>query len=130
MILMSLGLLASAASIRKSVIVQKWGADVNEMWNEGEAIGTLTTIEQLLASFAASAICLKAALRRLLARFGISIDSHHTPFSSFGIISRSTGAESTTKDEKELDDLNIGAATSSRLDSANPNYPVSVKEIV
>ena len=76
-ILMGLGLIASAASIRKAVIIQGWGDPTRDQWAMSMAIGTLTAAECLLASFAACAVCLKAVWIRVLARCGIQ--SHSKP---------------------------------------------------
>ena len=74
MFVMGLGLVVSAASLRKTILVQDWGLNTGDTWSQGIAISTLTAIEPLLGSFAACAVCLKTVMSRLLARFGISMD--------------------------------------------------------
>lgn len=77
-ILMSLGLVASAASIVKTLFVREWGKPTKDSWALTVSIGAWTILEQLLAALAASAVCFKGVLRRSLARFGINIDSQPT----------------------------------------------------
>ena len=82
-ILMGLGLIASAVALRKLILVQEWGKDIADMWNQGVAIGTLVMAEVLLASFAASAICFKAAHRRMFIHLGLTVDDSQAS-SSYG----------------------------------------------
>ena len=118
MLLMSLGLLASAASIRKAIIVQAWGDDLSDMWNQGVAIATLTVSESLLTAFASAAICLRTVLRRTLAHFGIVLE----PDSFVGTIRVIPhGEDSATNSQSRswgLSMLRIGKHPLSRVDAS------------
>jgi len=77
MVLMGLGILASAASLRKALMVVGVGVSGAEEdpWAFGVSISTWTAIEPLLASMAACSVCLRAVLRRFLAKFGMGFST-------------------------------------------------------
>ena len=74
-VLMALGLCASAASIRKTLIVKDWdNAPILELWNMGIDIALWVMIEQYLACIATAAVCARAVLRRVGGHFGWGVD--------------------------------------------------------
>ncbi|KAK0624311.1 hypothetical protein B0T14DRAFT_428371 [Immersiella caudata] len=69
--LMAVGLLASASSLVKAVIIQEWGNPDVDGWALAESIATWTVVEQELAVIAACSPSLKGPLQRFLGKLGI-----------------------------------------------------------
>jgi hypothetical protein len=69
-VLLGLGLLASAASIAKTVFVQRWGVD-DDFLAVSILITICTVVEELVSVFAACAPWLKGPLQTLLEVFGV-----------------------------------------------------------
>jgi hypothetical protein len=72
-ILLALGLVASAASIAKTVVIQHFGKDEDvDPISNGLAIALWAAVEEQLALIAACIPCLKAPLQRLLVRLNFT----------------------------------------------------------
>ncbi|KAK4446151.1 hypothetical protein QBC34DRAFT_470325 [Podospora aff. communis PSN243] len=69
--LMAVGLLASASSLVKAIIIQEWGNPDVDGWALAESIATWTVVEQELAVIAACSPSLKGPLQRFLGKIGI-----------------------------------------------------------
>jgi hypothetical protein len=76
--LMAVGLLASASSLAKAVIIQEWGNPDVDSWALAESIATWTIVEQELAVLAACSPSLKGPLQRLLGRMGIALTRYNS----------------------------------------------------
>ncbi|KAE9364744.1 hypothetical protein N431DRAFT_421915 [Stipitochalara longipes BDJ] len=80
--LMAVGLAASAASIMKAIVIQKWVNDPDGMF-VGFTICTLAAIEMLVGSIAACLPCLKSTVQGLLIRCGVDFSSADEDLPSF-----------------------------------------------
>ncbi|SPO01766.1 uncharacterized protein DNG_04439 [Cephalotrichum gorgonifer] len=88
--LMSLGVVASAASVVKTVVIQKYSRDPrDDPIGTGIAISLWASIEEQLGIIAACVPCLKAFSHRLLARMGLA--SSYKARRSFGSYNRYGG---------------------------------------
>ncbi|KAL1843964.1 hypothetical protein VTJ49DRAFT_6368 [Mycothermus thermophilus] len=78
-VLMGMGLMASAASVAKTVVVQGWGDfssppdEGDDWWATGVTICTWTVLEQQLGLLAACVPALKGVLQSCLGAMGVSL---------------------------------------------------------
>ena len=102
-VLTGIGLLASASSIAKALVVRKWGdPSETDTWALAVTIATLTMVEQFCAVLAACSPSLKGPIQRGLRSIGVSLTRYnsHISFVNIGRSRATLDPEVTPEDKR------------------------------
>jgi hypothetical protein len=120
-VLMGMGLLASAASIVKTVITMQWNDPMGDTWAIGIQISGWTVIEEFLALLAACMPALRPVLHFVaLHAFGVSLTrpkaSSYNP--------QGTGASGSSTLNKKRSMKNLRTGTETTITAESPDWEV------